>query len=75
MTYDIEKRKAGREPLTIVEMDLDTCANKYSQSRVNLLTQPEDFSHADWSAGNAAITVHTDVAPDGTKTADKGEDE
>lgn len=39
----------------------------------NLLTQPEDFSHADWDleGGDApTVSTNTTVAPDGTTTAD-----
>lgn len=32
MTYATEKVRAGREPITLVELDLDYCANTYGQS-------------------------------------------
>ena len=71
MSYDLEKVKAGRQPLTITEIDLDKCANVYGESHSNLLTQPEDFSHADWAqVGTGAVTVDDAVAPDGALTAD-----
>jgi len=37
----------------------------------NLLTWTEDFSNAAWTKPSATITANTDVAPDGTTTADK----
>lgn len=41
----------------------------------NLLTQPEDFSHADWVKQNSpTIVTNADTAPDGTLTADTIED-
>jgi hypothetical protein len=32
MTYDTERVRVGREPVTIVEIDLDKCANTYGSS-------------------------------------------
>ena len=70
MTYDIEKRKAGRQPLTIVELDLDTCANKYSQTRTNLIPKPEALDDAAWSKNACSVTANAIVAPDGKLTMD-----
>lgn len=36
----------------------------------NLLTFPQDFENAVWSRFGATVTANTDVAPDGTLTAD-----
>ena len=38
--------------------------------RVNLLTNTEDFGGAAWNLGGTTVTANTDIAPDGTTTAD-----
>lgn len=48
-----------------------TAAKPKLSARENLLTYSEDFSNAVWAKGaNAAVTVNTQVAPDGATTAD-----
>lgn len=37
---------------------------------VNLLTYPQQFDNAAWQKSSATVTPNTDVAPDGTTTAD-----
>ena len=39
--------------------------------RRNLLTRTEEFGDAVWTKGGVTVSVNTDVAPDGTTTADR----
>lgn len=42
----------------------------FNQGPVNLLLQSQTFENASWSKTDSTITANTDVAPDGTTTAD-----
>jgi hypothetical protein len=37
----------------------------------NLLTFPQDFDNAAWAKSNSSVVANTEIAPDGTLTADK----
>ena len=41
------------------------------EARTNLLTYSEQFDNAAWNLENGTVTPNTDIAPDGTLTADK----
>lgn len=70
MTWDAERVKLGRIPVTVTELDLDGCGLAYGLGATNLLTYSEQFDHADWSKSNAAVTANTGTGADGTTTAD-----
>lgn len=72
MTYDAEKVKAGREHLTIFEIDADQCAADYADESTNINPTPNIFT--DWVPTSASVTADTTIAPDGTTTADTVED-
>lgn len=40
------------------------------ESRINICTRSEDFSHSGWSKTNVTVSADTTTAPDGTTTAD-----
>ena len=71
MSYDLERARLGRQPRLICEIDLDFCANVYSENHPNLLEFPEAFDNAAWTKTNATINADAAAAPDGNFTADK----
>jgi len=73
MSYDLEKLKAGRKPVSSCELVQDFCAFEYGQSYENLLMYSEEFSNAAWSK-TVTVTENVILAPDGTLTGDKVED-
>ncbi len=76
MTYETEKVLAGRKPISIAELDLDFCGNRWgtlpcTATAGNLFTYSEQFDHANWAKTRSTISANALTAPDGTTTADK----
>ena len=71
----------GRYPVTIVELDVDTCEHVYGDSpctaelpdgRNNYLLRSQELDNAAWSLdGSISVTANAATAPDGSATAER----
>jgi len=68
MTYSVERDKAGKQPFIVFEQDFDQCAADYGNQLVNLSTYQDALSF--WSTSGASVSANSDIAPDGSLTAD-----
>ncbi len=69
MSYDTERVLLKRRPVLVCEIDLDSCPNIYGTAfGSNILTQENDFTHADWSKAWSVITT-TDTIEDANAAA------
>jgi len=62
-----------RKFATVLRIKPDRCKWSYGEQVTNLITESEQFDHADWS-GSATVTANSIAAPDGTITADTIDD-
>ncbi len=81
MTWADDVTVIGRQPVNVVELTLDRCSNSYGLAPCtatialrNMVSRSEEIDDADWAKLNLTINVNDILAPDGTTTADKLEE-
>ncbi len=78
MTFSGSTATPGRQPASILELDLDACSRSYGVSPCtadlalrNIAIRTEEFENAVWNSGRSAVTADTTANPvNGSVTAD-----